>query len=636
MMRKFDPYTRANQLVIDGGIFVFSMTAAYLIRFESIPAWPFIKQFLLWLPYFVGARLLFNWKMGIYRFIWRYVSLQDAMAIARSLSGVSIILLLLRLLYPGEAIFARWVRLPISVIVVEFLLSLILTLSARALRKVLYQHGKRGDGAAGLKARRVLLYGAGRAGILLATELKNQPGRGVEIVGFVDDDRKKVGTVILGMGVLGRGEDLTRLIPERQIDEVIISMATASRKTLAGIVERCRKFAVSTKIIPSLQEIFEGHVPIGQVRELRMEELLGRASVEMTEVDAEVRGSYAGKRILVTGAGGSIGSEVVRQVLGLEVEAVALLDKDENSVYELEQELRFRFPEARLDVQIADIRDGGRLRALMKEFRPQIVFHAAAHKHVPLMERQPCEAVLNNVGGTERLLEACREVGVERFVFISTNKAVNPTSVMGATKRVGELLVKAYTNGGTVPSACVRFGNVMGSRGSVIPLFQKQIAEGGPLTVTHPEVVRYFMTIPEAVQLVLCAGALGKQGEVYVLDMGNPRNILELARELVRHYGLEAGQQIEIAITGLRPGEKLSEELVGSEERLQATRFEKITEVRSETLEARGVMEQVAQLTAAARANDVAGIYTLLEGMGLGFQHGVRQGADPAGMAGGE
>ena len=617
-LRNIDPYTRTNQLIIDGSIFIFSLAMAYLIRFEAVPPWPVTKQFLIWLPYFVAARLWVNWKSGIYRFIWRYVSLPDALAIARSLSVVSIILLLLRLLYPDRAIFAMWVRLPISVIIVEYMLSLICSLGARALRRVLYQHGLRTSFAASSKPKRVLLYGAGRAGILLATELKNQ--HNAEIVGFIDDDPKKVGTVILGIKVLGSGKNLAQFVPDLAIDEIIISIATAGHKTLSEIAATCQKFAVPAKIIPSLQEIFEGHVPIGQVRDIRIEELLGRDSIEIAQLDSEVRRSYAGRRILVTGAGGSIGSEVVRQILLLEPDWVALLDKDENSVYELEQELRFRFPQAKIDCQIADIRNRGRLMALMREFHPQVVFHAAAHKHVPLMERQPCEAVLNNVIGTRTLLESCGEMRVERFVFISTDKAVNPTSVMGATKRVGEFLVKAYTHEGSVPSACVRFGNVMGSRGSVIPLFQKQISEGGPLTVTHPDVVRFFMTIPEAVQLVLCAGALGKQGEVFVLDMGNPRKILELAHDIIRHYGLEPGKDIEIAITGLRPGEKLSEELFGSEEKLQPTRFEKISKVENHTLDTSRVMESVAHLAEAADENNVQKVYAILQDMSIGFR----------------
>jgi FlaA1/EpsC-like NDP-sugar epimerase len=420
--------------------------------------------------------------------------------------------------------------------------------------------------------------------------------------------------------VLGGGKALEQIARQSQIDEVVISIATAGRKTLADIVARCNEIRVAAKIIPTLQEIIEGRVSISQLREVRIEDLLGRDTVEVAEFDEQVRQVYAGKRILVTGGGGSIGSELVRQLLLLEPGSVAILDKDENSVYELEQELIFRFPAPSIEPMIADVRHEARLGALFEEFKPQVVFHAAAHKHVPLMERHPCEAVLNNVFGTQTLLEACRVNGVERFVYISTDKAVNPVNVMGATKRVGEMLVQAYAARGSLPSACVRFGNVMGSRGSVIPLFQKQIREGGPISVTHPDVVRFFMTIPEAVQLVLCAGTLGRQGEVFVLDMGNPRNILDLANEMATLAGLEPGKDIEIAITGLRPGEKLREELVGYAEKVCPTKFEKLLMIGPQPLDGDTFFEEVASLVRAAQANNRREVGELLAGMRLGLQ----------------
>jgi FlaA1/EpsC-like NDP-sugar epimerase len=630
MKHRFDPYSRTNQLIVDGTIFALSFAAAYLIRFEGAPPWLHIKQFLLWLPYLIAARLLVNWKFGIYRFIWRYVSLPDAVAIGRSLSGVTALLLVLRLFYPGWAIFSNWARLPLSVIALEFLLSLMGTLGARALRRVLYERGQKAPFAPEQRRKRVILYGAGRAGLLLLKELNNHAE--VEVVGFVDDDPKKVGTIISGAKVLGSGKALGEIIRRSQIDEVVISIATTDRRALAHIVAQCEGIPIAAKIIPSLHEIVEGHVSISQIREVRIEDLLGRDSVEVTEFDEQVRHVYTGKRILVTGAGGSIGSELVRQLLLLDPESIAILDKNEDSIYELEQELVFRFPDARIEPQIADIRHRERLLALFAEFRPQVVFHAAAHKHVPLMEKHPCEAVLNNVYGTKTLLDACRENGVERFVFISSDKAVNPTSVMGATKRVGEMLVQALANGRSRPSACVRFGNVMDSRGSVIPLFRKQIAEGGPITVTHPEVVRFFMTIPEAVQLVLCAGTLGEQGEVFVLDMGNPRKILDLAHEMALLSGFEPGKDIEIAITGLRPGEKLVEELVGPNENPTPTRFEKLSMITSPLPDVNAVTSSVAKLVQAARENNRERVYEALAGMGIGYRPRSGGTGEPSGF----
>jgi len=615
---RFDLYTRTNQIIIDGFIFAMSFALAYAIRFEGIPQWPYLKQFLLWLPYLIALRLYVNWKLGIYRFIWRYVSLADAIAIIRSLAVVTAFLLAVRLFYPGWLLLAARFKISLTVIALEFFLSLIGCLGARALRRILYERGEKIPLARDRERKRLILYGAGRAGLLLLKELNNHAE--VEVVGFVDDDPKKVGTTISGAKVLGSGKALGDIVRRSQIDEVVISIATDDRRALAQIVAQCEGIPIAAKIIPSLHEIVEGRVSISQIREVRIEDLLGRDSVEVTEFDEQVRHVYTGKRILVTGAGGSIGSELVRQLLLLDPESIAILDKDENSIYELEQELVFRFPDARIEPQIADIRHRERLLALFAEFRPQVVFHAAAHKHVPLMEKHPCEAVLNNVYGTKTLLDACRENGVERFVFISSDKAVNPTSVMGATKRVGEMLVQALANGGSLPSACVRFGNVMDSRGSVIPLFRKQIAEGGPITVTHPEVVRFFMTIPEAVQLVLCAGTLGEQGEVFVLDMGNPRKILDLAHEMVLLSGFELGKDIEIAITGLRPGEKLVEELVAPTEDVCPTRFEKVSMIVPCALEANRVSEDVANLLKTAQENDREGVYRVLSGMGLRFR----------------
>jgi len=614
---KFDLYTRTNQLIIDAVIFTFSFAAAYLIRFEGVPAWAVTKQFLLWFPYVLAARLLVNWRLGIYRLIWRYVSLADAIVIGRSLSIVTAVLLAVRLFYPEDVIFSQWAHLPLGIIALEYLLSLTGSLGVRALRRTLYERSQKVTLAPDQPPKRVILYGAGRAGILLLKELKNHGE--TEVIGFVDDDPKKVAAVISGIKVLGTGQTLGELVRRSRVDEVIISIATARHKTLAAILAKCAQIPIPAKIVPSLQEIAEGRVSISQVREIHIEDLLGRDSIEMVEFDQGVRQAYAGKRILVTGAGGSIGSELVRQLLPLNPESIAILDKDENSIYELEQELILRFPGTRIETQIADIRHEGRLFALFAEFKPEVVFHAAAHKHVPLMEKHPCEAVLNNVFGTKTLLDACRETRVERFVFISTDKAVNPTSIMGATKRVGEMLVQAYANGGELPSSCVRFGNVMGSRGSVIPLFKKQIAEGGPITVTHPDVVRFFMTIPEAAQLVLSAGTLGQHGEVFILDMGNPHNIMDLAREMVLLSGYEPGKDIEISITGLRPGEKLAEELVGPDDNVSLTPFEKLSMLAPRAFDTGTVLKDVTRLVNVAQRNDRKQVYKTLREMRLGF-----------------
>jgi FlaA1/EpsC-like NDP-sugar epimerase len=618
VFKSFDPYSRTNQLIVDGTIFTAAFGLAFLIRFEGKVPWEFIRQFLHWLPYLVAARLIVNWRMGIYRFIWRCVSLPDAVAIARSLSVVTAGLAALRLFYPSHMAFAYRLKLPFSIIAMDYLFSLLGSLSARALRRVLYERGQRRALHPARTAKRVLLYGAGSAGVMLIKELQKQPE--VEVVGFVDDDPKTFGTVISGARVLGDGEALAHLVASLRVDEVVVSVARADRKVLARIAARCEEIPVPAKIIPSFEEIFRGGATISQVRELRMEDLLDRQPVEVSGFDEEVRKAYGGRRILVTGAGGSIGSELVRQLLLLEPAVMILLDKDENSTYELQQEVLSRFPQARVETLIADVRHTERLEAIFAEFKPEIVFHAAAHKHVPLMERSPCEAVLNNVMGTRAVLETCRRHGTARFVFISTDKAVSPTSVMGATKSVGELLVQTYAGAGAPEAACVRFGNVMGSRGSVIPLFQRQIAQGGPITVTHPDVVRFFMTIPEAVQLVISAGTLGRRGEVFVMDMGDPVKVLDLAKDILNLAGLQPGRDIEIAITGLRPGEKLVEELVRSDEILEPTRFAKLSQIVPRPDQIETLNGRVDRLIGAAQGNDSGRVIELLAGLGIGFR----------------
>lgn len=621
MNKSFDLYSRTNQVILDGCAFAFSFTAAYIIRFERWPAGANLRQFLGWLPILVAARLAVNVGLRIYRRIWKFVSFSDAIEIVKSVAIVSGLLALLRFSIHGQRSVSEWARLPFSVIALEGLLSLLGSLGIRGARRAWYAKQRRNAAVLGGIPQRVLLYGAGRAGIMLLKELETN--RLFEVIGFVDDDSQKVGSVISGVRVVGSGENLAMLAEKLRADEVIISMATASPATLARTLAKCRRANLPAKIIPSLQEILKGRVRISQLRETRMEEILGRESVEMLEFKEVAGATYEQKRILVTGAGGSIGSELVRQLLRLAPSKIAILDKDENSIYELEQELRMAKVPSVVEPQIVDVRDVGRLRRIFSEFQPQLVFHAAAHKHVPLMEAHSCEAVLNNVQGTKNMLDMAEEFGVERFVFISSDKAVNPVNVMGATKRIGEMLVRTSTGSRRTRFACVRFGNVLGSRGSVIPLFQKQIAAGGPVTVTHPEVVRYFMTIQEAVQLILCAGTLAMGGEIFVLDMGKPLNILELAREMILLSGMEPEVDVEIKIIGLRPGEKLSEELAAPTEQLLRTRFDKLSVIEPRPCDERALAEDTRRLVQSAKNNDSRQVYDILHAMDLGFSSQV-------------
>jgi FlaA1/EpsC-like NDP-sugar epimerase len=577
-----------------------------------------LLQFALWAPVLVSGRILFLHELGVHRFLWRFVCLSDTIAIARSLMWMTGVLLTLRLLYPADAAQAYWLRLPLGIIVPEYLLSLCGILAIRGVCRIAQERSDRAAGDAGHRRKRILLYGAGRAGMMLARELSSHGG--LQILGFVDDDPLKAGTVIAGIRVLGGSNALESLVRRSQVDEVLISIASANPKVLMRIVARCKAIPVDTRIVPSAEEIVAGRVNISHVREIRIEDLLGRSSVATGEFSPHAQSAYQGMRILVTGAGGSIGSELCRQLLLLRPALLAILDKDENSIYELQNELRVRDPEARLKSLIADIKMRERVAAVFAEVRPQVVLHAAAHKHVPLMEMHPCEAVLNNVMGLKHVLEASSALGVERFVFISSDKAVNPTNVMGATKRIGEKLLSVYASGGSLRAASVRFGNVMGSRGSVIPLFRRQIEAGGPVTVTHPDMVRFFMTIPEAVQLVLCAGSLARRNETFVLDMGNPRRVLDLARQMIELAGLEPDKDIPISITGLRPGEKMEEELAGPGESLHGTLFEKVLETPPAPFEEAVFERSVDALIAIALSGDRESLIAHLSAMELGYQ----------------
>ncbi len=623
IQHNFDIYSRTNQRLIDGSICALSLTAAYWIRFEGCPIGFAARQWLVWMPFLVGCRLLVNSTTRVDRFIWRFVCLSDAIAIACSSLAVTVTLLALALTYPSHLMFSAWLRLPLSVIVLEYLLSLLLMLSARGTRRILHERSKRSLPSPGHCAKQLLLYGAGRAGILLLTELRNRAD--VNVVGFIDDDPKKIGRIVSGVTVLGGGKSLRRLVRLHGVHEVVVSIVSASTGALTNILSECQEAGVPVKIVPSLEELVKERINISHVRKFRIIDLLGRDAVDIGQFDLGVRRAYSGKRILVTGGGGSIGSELVRQLLVFSPRIVAILDKDENSVYELAQELKFRMPEALIEPQIADLRYPQRVRSIFAELKPEVVFHAAAHKHVPLMEKDPCEAVLNNIYGTKNVLDACCAYGVERLVFISTDKAVNPTNIMGATKRAGEKLVQAYAKDKGLRAACIRFGNVMGSRGSVIPLFERQIAQGGPITITHPEMVRFFMTIPEAVQLVLCAGSLADVGDIFVLDMGSPRKILDLARQMVTLCGLEPGKDIAIEFTGLRPGEKMYEELIGPNEILNATHFEKIFVIRHSPFDEKAFCESGAALIKAAQRNDRQVVFEILGSMDLGFKGALPQ-----------
>jgi len=454
--------------------------------------------------------------------------------------------------------------------------------------------------------------GAGDAGAMIVREMQANPGLGFVPVGLLDDDRAKVGMTIHGVVVQGTRDDIPRLVREEQIDEVVIAMPTAPGRAIRDVVSICQQAGVACKTMPGIYELISGRVSIRQVREVRIEDLLRREPVQMDGVEA---GRYLTDAVvLITGAGGSIGAELCRQIAVYRPRQLLLLGHGENSIYHVALELRERFPRLTAQPLIADVRDYEQLIAIFTRYKPEVVFHAAAHKHVPLMETNVAEAVMNNVFGTRCLLQASEASGVVRFVLVSTDKAVNPVNVMGATKRIAELLVQDVARRTGRAYVDVRFGNVLGSRGSVVPLFQRQIAAGGPVTVTHPEMRRFFMTIPEAVQLIIQAAALGQGDEIFVLDMGEPVRMVDLAAELIRLSGLEPGRDVEIVFTSPRPGEKMSEALFANGEEPRPTQHEGILVAGgNNTWDSQTLARHLEELEALAKEGDVPSIIAKMQ-----------------------
>ena len=625
-MRKpsFDPYSALNQKIIDSLVAGASFYLAYQAVFNDKVSPTGALQLWALLPAVMLGHVLLNTVLGTYRMIWRYLGLHDALVFVRNCALVPASLAGLHLFAPPSL---RWLQVPIGVILISYLLLLAGGLGARIIRRLLYE-GITMRTLNRRSAAPVLLIGAGRAGVLTAKELRSRID--LRPVAFLDDDPKKRNKIIAGLRTLGPVAFLSQAIEQYRVQQVILCIARPPRMLLRQIWATGELMGVGVKMVPTLEQILGGRTSIASFRNVAMKDLLGRDSIEGSASETELQRIYGGKCILVTGAGGSIGSELALQLAHLGPSRLLLLDKDENGLNDTYLELQKRGCNRCVPL-VADLRFPERLRQAFEDFHPEVVFHAAAHKHVHLMEINPCEAIANNVTGTRNLVEQSTACGVAWFIQVSTDKAVNPTCVMGASKRVGEMIVQAQADRHFTRFCCVRFGNVLGSRGSVVPIFQQQILNGGPVTVTHPEAQRFLMTIPEAVTLLIQAGTLAHRGGIFVLDMGEPVLIQKLARDLIELSGLRPDKDVRVEITQMKPEEKVAEALVDdATETLQPTGLDKIQAITTAAFDVAEFAHQLRALEKAARQEDTEAVYRNLGAMNIGFVYRDARRAWPA------
>jgi FlaA1/EpsC-like NDP-sugar epimerase len=580
---------------------VISLVFAYLLRFnfEGIPEKHRLLLYIL-IACSIPIQGSVFWIFGLYRGFWRFASIPDLIRIFKAVAlGTAIITISCGLL-------TRYYTVPRSVFVLYPLLLIGGLCGPRLLFRWLKDHRFILRKVA---AKRIVIVGAGRAGEMLVRDLLHR--KEYDPLAFLDDDLTMLGREIHGVKVIAGTEEIVQVVADLAADIVILAIPSADKKVIRHLAQLCQNANVLCQTLPSVLEMEGREVDAGSLRSITVDDLLGRESVQL---DRKAIAEYlSGKTVLITGGGGSIGSELCRQVAAQKPDKLVIVDNGEFNLYSIDHELRIEFPDLKIETILGDVKNNDRIDWIFSEFRPDVVFHAAAYKHVPMVELNPAEGVQNNVYGTQCVADAVDRYKVSRFVLVSTDKAVNPTNIMGTTKRVAELYCQNLDRRSESSFITTRFGNVLGSAGSVVPLFQKQIESGGPVTVTHPEITRYFMTIPESVALILQAGAMGQGGEIFVLDMGQPVRITDLARQMINLAGLTPEKDIDIVYTGLRPGEKLFEELLHESEGLKATSHEKVLLARSREVDWSWLEEQLEKLRHEATSRNIDGIYTFLQ-----------------------
>ena len=604
---------RPFQFLADVAVLCGAFFLAYLLRFnfDIEENYIYFDNALIQLPFVVFVQFASLFLVGAYSIIWRYVSLEDIKAFLKAAVMSGIVLLLVRFLLSPER-FIRW-QVPLAIIVMDAIFAFAGLLGLRVLRRFYYELSEKGKFQVGKKRKirkSTLIVGAGRLGAATVKEVLGRADTELDIKGFIDDDRYKKGGSVGSVKVLGTTDDLARLADELNIDQVVLAIDQANSKDIRRVLDICRAIPVKAQIVPSLNEIAHGRVSVSRIRDVQIEDLLGRAPVELD--DENLHDFLTSKTVMVTGAGGSIGSELVRQITNFNPQTLVLIERTEFALFQIERELTKNFPETGFVPLLADISDAPRMREIFREYKPEVIFHAAAHKHVPLMEINPTEAIKNNIFATKLIGELAGEFGAKDFVLISTDKAVNPTSIMGASKRIAEIVLQNLEQIYPTNYMAVRFGNVLGSTGSVVPIFREQIQNGKAITVTDPEMTRYFMTIPEAAQLVLQAGAIGTGSEIFILNMGEPVKILDLAEDMIRLSGLQPYEDIDIVFTGIRQGEKLVEELEITGENLLKTKHPKIFIGKIATYSGEDVTNILSNFHKAVKENDKLKIRALL------------------------